>query len=192
MSTFEPTYTPEEKEVVLKEVDAAGFPRINAFTDSRWTPELLGGFLKKEGIVTTGAMKHVTPLQMEAIFCAVSAANSCELCLTFHAMGMKEKGATEEDINAIVHQGMPASKDIYGHVYASKLALSHKGIFLPREKEYLLKEYGIGPCQLCEIIYLVGQIAANNMLMVHMISEDVPLDDMLQGFSPFAKTAFGK
>jgi AhpD family alkylhydroperoxidase len=129
---------------------------------------------------------------MEAIFCAVSAANSCELCLTFHAMGLEKHGASKEDINAIVHQGQPTSKDILGHVYCAKLALAHKGVFLEREKEYLLKEFGLGSEHVCEIIYLVGQISANNFLMVHMIANGVPVDDILTGLSPFSKTAYGK
>jgi hypothetical protein len=89
-------------------------------------------------------------------------------------MGMKEKGASEEDIDLVIHGSLPTSKDILGVVYASKLACSHKGVFLPNEKEYMFKEFGYTGEHLVEIIYLVGQISANNMLMVHMISEGLP------------------
>jgi hypothetical protein len=106
-------------------------------------------------------------------------------------MGMKEKGASQEDIDLVIHGALPTSKDILGVVYASKLACAHKGMFLPREKEYMAKEFGFTAEHLVEIIYLVGQISANNMLMVHMISEGMPIDDMLHGFSPFKKTAYG-
>ena len=78
-----------------------------------------------------------------------------------------------------------------GPVYASKLAASHKGPLLVREKDYMLKEFGYGPEHLAELIYLVGQISGNNMLMVHMISEGMPVDEMLQPFSPFKKTTYG-
>ena len=50
----------------------------------------------------------------------------------------------------------------------------------------------VGPEHVCEIIYLVGQISANNLLMVHMIANEVPVDDILTGYSPFSKTAYGK
>lgn len=186
-----PSYSADDKEVSLKEVDAAGFPRINAFTSSAWTPQLLSAFLKKEGAVVAGPYKHFTPLQVEAIFASVSAVNSCEYCLTFHAMGMKNHGVSDEDIDAIVHQSLPTNKDLLGPVYASKLAASHKGPLLVREKEYMLKEFGYGPEHLAELIYLVGQISGNNMLMVHMISEGMPVDEMLQPFSPFKKTSYG-
>ena len=185
------TYTVEEKELSLKEVDAAGFPRINAFTSSAWTPELVSTFLKKEGALTTGPYRHFTPLQVEAIFASVSAVNSCEYCLTFHAMGMKNHGASDEDIEAIIHQSLPSNKDLLGPVYASKLAASHKGPLLAREKEYMQKEFGYGPEHLAELIYLVGQISGNNMLMVHMISEGMEVDEMLRPFSPFKKTTYG-
>jgi|TARA_B100001142_G_scaffold287289_1_gene302763 AhpD family alkylhydroperoxidase len=187
-----PTYKSEVKDSAIKEWTDAGFPPLNAVVHDSWTPNLLRNFLKKEMAVIGSPYAHVTPLQMEAIFCAVSAANSCELCLTFHAMGLEKHGASKEDINAIVHQGQPTSKDILGHVYCAKLALAHKGVFLEREKEYLLKEFGLGSEHVCEIIYLVGQISANNFLMVHMIANGVPVDDILTGLSPFSKTAYGK
>ena len=187
-----PTYKSEVKDSAIKEWTDAGFPPLNAVVHDSWTPYLLRNFLKKEMAVIGSPYAHVTPLQMEAIFCAVSAANSCELCLTFHAMGLEKHGASKEDINAIVHQGQPTSKDILGHVYCAKLALAHKGVFLEREKEYLLKEFGLGSEHVCEIIYLVGQISANNFLMVHMIANGVPVDDILTGLSPFSKTAYGK
>ncbi len=128
---------------------------------------------------------------MEAIFASVSAANSCEYCLTFHAMGMKNNGASEEDIQAVIHQGVPTAKDIKGVVYAAKLALSHKGMFLPREKEYMQKEFGFNAAALVELVYIVGQISANNMMMVHLISEGIEIDDMLKPFSPFKESAYG-
>ena len=35
-----PSYSADDKEAALKEVDAAGFPRCNIFTASQWTPQL--------------------------------------------------------------------------------------------------------------------------------------------------------
>ncbi len=106
-------------------------------------------------------------------------------------MGMKNNGASDEDIETVIHQGIPASKDIKGCVYAAKLALSHKGMFLPREKEYLTKEFGYTPAQLVELVYIVGQISANNMMMIHLISEGIEIDDMLKPFSPFKASSYG-
>ena len=53
------------------------------------------------------------------------------------------------------------------------------------------KEFGYGYEHLAELIYLVGQISGNNMLMVHMISEGMEVDEMLRPFSPFKKTTYG-
>ena len=87
-----PTYKSEVKDSAIKEWTDAGFPPLNAVVHDSWTPNLLRNFLKKEMAVIGSPYAHVTPLQMEAIFCAVSAANSCELCLTFHAMGLEKHG----------------------------------------------------------------------------------------------------
>jgi AhpD family alkylhydroperoxidase len=189
MST--PSYTKEAKDAAMKEVTDAGFPPLNCFTTPMMTPQLASIFLKKEVPVISGPYAHVSKLQSEAIFAAISAINSCEYCLTFHAMGMKDNGATEEDIDLVIHGGLPTSKDLKGMVYAAKLANSHKGMFLPREKEYMQKEFGFGPEQLLEIVFLVGQITANNFMMVHLISEGVEVDDMIKPLSPFKSTSYG-
>ena len=55
-------------------------------------------------------------------------------------------------------------------------------MFLPREKEYMQKEFGFNAAALVELVYIVGLISANNMMMVHLISEGIEIDDMLKPF----------
>ena len=132
----------------------------------------------------------MSALEKETIFAAVSAANSCEYCLSFHSMGMSGAGAAQADVDAVINGGLPADKALAGVVTAAKFAVAHKGIFLPHEKAHLLATYGIGPDKLVEIVYLVGQIAANNLLMVHVISEGTNIDEMLRPFSPFKESVY--
>lgn len=173
----------------MKEVEEAGFPPLAAF--DVWTPELISTFVKKEvEVAIKGEYAHVTPLERETIFATVSAANSCEYCLSFHSMGMGGAGAAPADVDAVINGGLPADAALAGVVTAAKFALSHKGVFLPHEKIHLATTYGIGPDKLVEIVYLVGQIAANNLLMVHVISEGTNVDAMLQPFSPFKESVY--
>lgn len=183
-------YTRLEKEAALEEVVAAGYPHLNAFIADRWTPALLSTFIKKELEVVGSQLEHVSALEKETIFATVSASNSCEYCLSFHSMGMSKGGASEADINAVLDGGLPTHEGLRGVATAAKLALAHKGIFLPNEKAHLKAKWGIGPQKLLEIVYLAGQIEANNRLMVHMISEGINVDDFLRPFTPFKHSVY--
>ena len=187
-------YDKADKDASIKEVTDAGFPPLNAFTHAAFPPKTLSNFLKKELAMLSAPLEHTSKLQMEAIFATVSAANVCEICLSFHAMGMskEENPATQDDIETIVNGGVPKDERLAGVVTTAKYVLAHKGIFLPREKQHLESAFGIGAEQRLEIVYLVGAIEANNRLMVHLLSEGVELEDFLQPFTPFKNTVYAK
>ena len=65
---------------------------------------------------------------------------------------------------------LPADEHARKIAIATKYAIAHKGILLTREKEHL-KILGIGLEKYTEIVFLAGQIHANNMLAVFMINE---------------------
>merc|ERR1711918_256511 len=85
------------------------------------------------------------------IYAAASAANNCELCLSFHAMTLLKENASEEDVAAIVAGGLPRDEHLNGLVIAAKYALAHKGILLQREKQHLAS-LGFGNEKMAEVI----------------------------------------
>ena len=78
-----------------------------------------------------------------------------------------------------------------GLVIASKYAIAHKGIFLDREKKHLAT-LGYEGEKLTELNFLVGFMSAHNQNYVHLISEGLELEEMLQDVGPFAATVYKK
>ena len=66
--------------------------------------------------------------------------------------------------------GLPADENARKIAIATKYAIAHKGILLQREKEHL-KILGISIEKYAEILFLAGQMHANNMLAVFCINE---------------------
>ena len=64
------------------------------------------------------------------------------------------------------------------------------GIYLEREKKHLAT-FGIEGEKLVELNFLVGIMAAMNMNWIHIISEGLELEPMLQQVGPFADTVYG-
>merc|ERR1719224_228242 len=134
-------------------------------------------------------LEHITPLDLEVIWTAVSSANNCEICLSFHAMTLMGAEKDAKEVEAIVAGGVPEDEKMAGLVVAAKYAMAHKGIFLEREKKHLAM-LGIEGDKLIEITFAVGQMSALNMLYIHLISEGVDVEDFLQGAGPFKKTVY--
>merc|ERR1712146_65816 len=111
------------------------------------------------------------------------------ICLSFHAMMMGQHGVPSADGELIVAVGTPSDERLKGLVTATKYALAHKGIILPREKQHL-EIMGFGEDKMVEMTYLAGQMSAFNMLYVHLINEGVAVEDMLKEVGPFKNTVY--
>jgi AhpD family alkylhydroperoxidase len=182
-------YTAEEQAAAIKDITDKGFPPLAAF--SMMTPKLLTVVMENYlNMMKPDTLEHLTPLDLETIFAAVSAANNCEICLSFHAMALAAaEGVDQSTVDLIAKGGVPAGTDLEPLVIAAKYAMAHKGIFLPREKAHL-KTMGIEGDKLIEITYAVGQISALNELYVHLISEGVEVEDFLKASGPFKGTVY--
>ena len=71
---------------------------------------------------------------------------------------MKEKDISPSDIEMMVKGGVPADEKLATLTIATKYAMAHKGIILPREKQHL-ESLGVGKDKLLEIIFCVGQVS---------------------------------
>jgi len=184
-------YTAEEREEVLVEiVDKAGFPRLEAW--NKMTPKMFKTMMTAYGTtMADGAFEYFTAPETEVVYTAVSAVNNCELCLSFHAMTLGKHGRDSADIKEIVAGGLPKDPEMRKLVTASKYALAHKGIFLDREKKHLAT-MGFAGEKLVELNFMVGIMSAFNMNYIHLISNGLELEPMLQGVGPFADTVYAE
>ena len=181
-------YTAEEQAAAIKTVTDKGFPPLAAF--SMMTPKLLTVVMENYlNLIKPDTLEHITPLDLEVIWTAVSSANNCEICLSFHAMTLMGAEKDAKEVEAIVAGGVPEDEKMAGLVVAAKYAMAHKGIFLEREKKHLAM-LGIEGDKLIEITFAVGQMSALNMLYIHLISEGVDVEDFLQGAGPFKETVY--
>eukprot|EP00286_Rhodomonas_abbreviata_P028829 CAMPEP_0181312244 /NCGR_PEP_ID=MMETSP1101-20121128/13591_1 /TAXON_ID=46948 /ORGANISM="Rhodomonas abbreviata, Strain Caron Lab Isolate" /LENGTH=210 /DNA_ID=CAMNT_0023419077 /DNA_START=79 /DNA_END=711 /DNA_ORIENTATION=- len=183
-------YTAEEKAASIKIVTDMGFPDLAAWHYPPFSAKVLKSWIEREATVITAAFDYVKPAEMEAIFATVSASNGCEICLSFHSMMMGSHKVEAEEIKAIVAGGNPSDKRLQGVVAATKIALMHKGIILPREKEHLKIAYGIEMEEFFEILYITSHIESNNRMFVHMLAENIELEDMLKTLGPFSDTVY--
>lgn len=182
------SYSAAEKDEARKWVESKGFPWLAAF--DAMTPKLTKTFLTNYiATLSPGALQHLSAGDLEVIYAATSAANNCELCLSFHAITMLKAGASQADVDAIVAGGLPQDAKLKGLVIASKYALAHKGILLPREKIHL-RQLGFGAEKMVEVVFAVGQMVAANFVNVHLISEDVPVEQFLQEAGAFRNTVY--
>jgi len=184
-------YTEKENEKALENVAKHGFPKLSLFKDMKeFNPKLINLFIEKEVLVNNYETLHISPEERELIYCVVSATNNCEMCLSFHSLGLINNGtATQEEVDILQEGGIPENSKLKPIVIATKYALSHKGILLEREKLHLL-ELGIDSEKYAEILFFSGMIYANNMLMVYLINEGVNIEDFLKNVGPFRKTVY--
>ena len=62
----------------LKQATAAGFPPLGVW--KMMSPGTVSVMVKKE-IAMRDTLDFVTPMELQVIYCVVSAANNCEMCL---------------------------------------------------------------------------------------------------------------
>ena len=109
-------------------------------------------------------------------------------------LGPEERGGYQRRGSDLRSGGIPETEFLAnGHgrlksiAFAAKYCIAHKGILLPRERKHLLKMGFDGP-ELAEITFCCGHIHANNMLMVSLIEQNCPVEEMLRGVGPFGES----
>ena len=161
----------------------------------QFTPAMVKLFTDKEKLVNEYPMTYITNPEKEIIYAVVSAANNCEMCLSFHSLGLKKGEAiSDADLTVLRSGGIPETEFLAnGHgrlksiAFAAKYCIAHKGILLPRERKHLRKMGFDGP-ELAEITFCCGHIHANNMLMVSLIEQNCPVEETLRGVGPFGES----
>ena len=184
--------TEEQKADALKyATETGGFPPLALWSMPQFTPAMVKLFTDKEKLVNSYPMTYITNPEKEIIYAVVSAANNCEMCLSFHAMGMGQT-LSPEDCKLIVDGGLPTQNERARTIaIAAKYAICHKGLLLERERQHL-ESMSVSKEMYGEILFLCGQIHANNMLMVYLIQQGVAVEEMLQAVGPFASTVYAK
>ena len=188
--------TEEQKADALKyATETGGFPPLAAWSMPQFTPAMVKLFTDKEKLVNSYPMTYITDAEKEIIYAVVSAANNCEMCLSFHAMGSGPAMGgplSQEDVKLIVDGGLPTQNERARTIaIATKYAICHKGLLLEREASHL-ESMGVTKEMYGEILFFAGQIHANNMLMVYLIQQGVAVEEMLQAVGPFASTVYAK
>ena len=184
--------TEEQKADALKyATEVGGFPPLAFWSMPQFTPAMVKLFTDKEKLVNEYPMTYITNPEKEIIYAVVSAANNCEMCLSFHAMGMAQT-LSPEDCKLIVDGGLPTQNERARTIaIAAKYAVCHKGILLEREAAHLAS-MGVSKEMYGEILFLAGQITANNMFFVYLIQQGVAVEEPLQAAGPFATTVYAK
>ena len=184
-------YTAKDREDTNDWIKSQGFPLLDAFTNM--TPKMTKTVFETYARVTNNdAFEYLDAFDLEIIYTAVSAANNCELCLSFHAAVLVPQSdkVSAEDVNEIVQGGLPKDTRLRGLVQAAKYALAHKGALLPREISHL-KFHGIDSQEhFLEIAFAAGFMSANNMIYIHMINNGQDLEEFLQNVGPFKDTVY--
>ena len=79
--------TEEQKADALKyATETGGFPPLALWSMPQFTPAMVKLFTDKEKLVNSYPMTYITNPEKEIIYAVVSAANNCEMCLSFHAI----------------------------------------------------------------------------------------------------------
>lgn len=169
-----------------------GFPPLGIFNMSQFGSSMLELFARKEHLLNSTETTFVSAIDRQIIYCVVSAANNCEMCLSFHASGLLQaEHLPVSDVDALLEGALPADANARKLAIATKYAIAHKGILLAREKAHL-EALGVSQDMYAEVLFWAGQIHANNMLMVYLINEGAPVEEMLQGIGPFKNTVYKK
>lgn len=182
-------YTDADRDAAYKFVEDAGFPLLEGF--KHMTPKMLRTVLEAYGRVTSpDSFEYLDATDLEILYTAVSAANNCEMCLSFHALALKEK-LSEGDLKLMLAGGVPQDDErAYALAVAAKYALAHKGILLDREKKHLATLGFDSEEKILEVVYAAGFMAANNAAYIHMIGNGMELEGFLQQAGPFAGTVY--
>ena len=154
------------------------------------TPKMLKTVMTNYlNLVSPDALEFLTPLDLEVIWTATSAANNCEICLSFHAGALLGAEKPADEVATMAAGGVPKDPKMARLVMAAKYVLAHKGILLEREKLHL-SSMGFSAEELVEVTFAVGQMAGLNLLYVHLISEGVAIETFLKGAGPFKDTVY--
>ena len=87
-------------EQAMNDVADAGFPPLGIM--KMMTPATVSIFVKKE-LAMRNTLDYITPMELQVIYTVVSAANNCEMCLSFHSLGLKGGEAiSDEDLKVLV------------------------------------------------------------------------------------------
>ena len=112
-----------------------------------------------------------------------------QMCLPRYGHGQT---LSPEDCKLIVDGGLPTQSERARTIaIAAKYAVCHKGILLEREASHL-ESMGVSKEMYGEILFLAGQITANNMFFVYLIQQGVAVEEPLQAAGPFATTVYAK
>ena len=187
--------TEEQKADALKyATEVGGMPPLALWSMPQFTPAMVKLFCDKEKLLDSYPMTYITNPEKQIIYTVVSAANNCEMCLSFHAMGSGPAMGgplSQEDVKLIVDGGLPTQNERARTIaIATKYAICHKGLLLDREAAHL-ESMGVSKEMYGEILFLAGQIHANNMFFVYLIQQGVAVEDFLQAVGPFASTVYG-
>ena len=158
--------TEEQKADALKyATETGGFPPLALWSMPQFTPAMVKLFTDKEKLVNSYPMTYITNPEKEIIYAVVSAANNCEMCLSFHAMGMGQT-LSPEDCKLIVDGGLPTQNERARTIaIAAKYAICHKGLLLEREAAHL-ESMGVSKEMYGEILFLCGQIHASTCVAI--------------------------
>ena len=130
-------YTKKDREDAIKWItEEKGFPHLAAF--DKMTPKMLKTVMTNYlNLVSPDALEFLTPLDLEVIWTATSAANNCEICLSFHAGALLGAEKPADEVATMAAGGVPKDPKMARLVMAAKYVLAHKGILLEREKLHL-------------------------------------------------------
>ena len=158
-------YTKKDREDAIKWItEEKGFPHLAAF--DKMTPKMLKTVMTNYlNLVSPDALEFLTPLDLEVIWTATSAANNCEICLSFHAGALLGAEKPADEVATMAAGGVPKDPKMARLVMAAKYVLAHKGILLEREKLHL-SSMGFSAEELVEVTFAVGQMAGLNLLYV--------------------------
>jgi len=158
-------YTKKDREDAIKWItEEKGFPHLAAFDNM--TPKMLKTVMTNYlNLVSPDALEFLTPLDLEVIWTATSAANNCEICLSFHAGALLGAEKPADEVATMAAGGVPKDPKMARLVMAAKYVLAHKGILLEREKLHL-SSMGFSAEELVEVTFAVGQMAGLNLLYV--------------------------
>jgi len=182
-------YEQNDRDDAMDWLASVGFPPLKAF--NYMTPKLIRTVMENYlNTAKEGAFEYLSEKDTEVIWAATSAANNCEMCLSFHTMAMAGHKLEDPVISSIASGGVPPSgSEFESLVLATKYALAHKGILLPREAQHLAT-MGIHEEMFLEINYAAHTMGALNAIYINMIANGLDLERFLKIYGPFSGTVY--
>jgi AhpD family alkylhydroperoxidase len=184
------------REEAYKEIEELGYPILKVFDN--FPPSMASKLMRIMSVVTKEECDHLTPAEVTVISSVISAANGCEMWLSFHAAGLLGMEAmSQADLDILLAGGIPQTEKMNGDhgrlkviAIAAKAANAHKGIILASEIEHL-KALGIDVGnELAEILFIAANIQGLNQIMPHYVNLGAPIEDFLKQVGPFKDTVY--